>query len=106
MSVGGVARIGSSVGTIVGVLISVGVTVGNIVAVKVDMGMEDGIRVESSSTGTGATWARGVQAPMNKNRITVRVVMRFIGLPPGAEMNFCYNGSIYIIVPSFEAADR
>jgi hypothetical protein len=99
MSVGGVERIESSVGTIVGVLINVGVTVGNAVAVKVDIGMDGGVRVGSSSTGTGATWARGVQALMNKNRMTMKVVMCFIGLPPGDEMNCCFNGRIYVIVP-------
>ena len=92
MSVGGVERIGSSVGTVVGVLIRVGVTVGNGVTVKVDMGMDVGIRVEASSKGTGATWARGVQALMNKNRMTMRIVMRFIGLALGDEVNCRFDG--------------
>jgi len=94
MRVGGVERIGFSVGTIVGVLIRVGITVGNGVTVKVDLGVDVGIWVEASSTGTGATWARGVQALLNKNRITMRIVMCFIGLAPGDEMNCFVNGMI------------
>jgi hypothetical protein len=99
MSVGGVSRIGSSVGTIVGVLISVGVTVGKAVKVKVNVGVEVDIWVESSITGTGAACARGVQALRDKNKMIKKVAMRFTGLPPGDEMNCCFNGSIYLIVP-------
>ena len=95
MSVGGVLRIGLSVGTIVGVLISVGVTVGEVVNVKVNVGVDIGIRVESAITGTGANCARGLQALINKKRMTKRVGMRFIGLPPGAEMNCYFNGRVY-----------
>jgi hypothetical protein len=89
-------RIGLSVGTFVGVLISVCVTVGKaVVNVKINVGVDVDIWVESSITRTGATCARGLQALMNKNRMTKRVVMRFIGLPPGDEMNCCFNGRVY-----------
>jgi hypothetical protein len=99
MSVGGVLRIGSRVGTIVGVLTKVGVTVGEDARVKINVGVDAGIRVASSITGTGAACAGGVQALMDKNKMIKKVVMRFTGLPPGDEMNCCFNGSIYLIVP-------
>ena len=94
MRVGGALQMGLRVGMRVGVLISVGVAVGNAVSVGVKVEM-DGILVEFSITGIGATGARCVQALLNKNRMRKRGVMRFMGFPPDDEMNCFFNGSVY-----------
>jgi hypothetical protein len=82
MSVGGVLRMGSSVGAMVGVLVGGGVNVGSTVAVRVSVGTDVGILVESSITGTGAICAAGVQALLNRNTMSKLIVIRFIVFLP------------------------
>lgn len=90
MSVGGVLRIGSSVGAMVAVFASAGVIVGDGAAVTVDMdiavqttvGMGDGVSVICSTIGSGATCATGTQAFKNKNVMIKTIAMRFMGFFP------------------------